>query len=176
MKITLLDGSVDYVIHSVDDVEMNINNIVTFQGRFGFLRVKDGKVKKAFMWRGSRLAYNGNTLLEMNKPFITGTVKDFQKEISDEHWVDLVLEKPIDSLEDVIGRYVYIDGNDVGNAVYEILGVEKTREPNTYRFNTAASPVRGYVDYCDPSKGYIYRFGEGAKAEIPLYCERDFEE
>jgi hypothetical protein len=176
VKITLLDGSVDYVIHSVDDVEMNINNIVTFQGRFGFLRVKDGKVKKAFMWRGSRLAYNGNTLLEMNKPFITGTVKDFQKEISDEHWVDLVLEKPIDSLEDVIGRYVYIDGNDVGNAVYEILGVEKTREPNTYRFNTAASPVRGYVDDCDPSKGYIYRFGEGAKAEIPLYCERDFEE
>lgn len=172
VKVSLHDGTVDYIIHSVDEnTLLTIGENITFKGQLGFLRIKDGAVIHAFMSKGSALTYNGKTVLERQDPSITGTVVDYQKAISDEHFIDIRTDQPIDSLTSLKGRFVHIVGNGVGNASYEILDAAETDQPGLYRIMVGESADRGYVNPYDPDSGYVYRFSEGARLEIPMFCE-----
>ncbi len=169
VKVTLKDGTIDYIIHSIDEtVTIDIDNEISFKGQLGFIRIKDCKVLHALVSKGTLLVYKDIILVNKTNPYIHGYVIDFQKEISEDNFIDIFIENEYVPFNDLIGRFINIEGNNVGNASYQILDINKLQSSNNYRIKVGETSIRGYVDLTNPCKGYIYRFSEGAAFEIPL--------
>ena len=164
LKVTLGDGAVDYLAASDDDTAViEADEGLEFAGAIGWLRVRDGKVEKAALCRGTRLALGGFSIT-LNAAGYGGKIVRMDKDMEGKGyvWVDLPL--PTDGA--LAGQQMIIENDRARNACYTIESVEQDGELYKVCLGEVCF-VRGYADPKDYSKGFVYNFEEGAPFIIP---------
>ncbi len=165
LKVELADGTTDYLACAPDEeTTYQTEEGFTFTGRLAALRVRGGKVEKAWLVRGSRIAL-GTYSLTLPTACYRGKILRLQRELQGRGylWVDTPLP-----LGDVLkGSEILIENDRRLNACYRIEGVAK--EGDRYRIDCGeVSFIRGFRDPMDYRKGYVYNFEEGAAWVIPI--------
>lgn len=174
VKVTLADGSVDYILCNLSGGEMKADGGPAMTGALGFTRSgPDGKVTAAHLFGGTALAF-GDTRLTAPATALTGKVVKMNKDLGGGGylWVDTAL--PADG--SLTGQFIHIDPAAERDACYRIESVEK----DGYLTKVYCGPVtfvRGYAGPTtevrgqrlpkDYTKGYVYDFNEGAAFRIP---------
>ena len=171
LKVTLENGRVDYIVNAVDVTkEYTVTDgqtIIPFQGFFGVCSIQDGKVVHWYLNDAAKIADITNPKLSA----ATGTVKKFTKELSMENSIWIRSNETGIELEDLTGRYIYIENDGIHNAAYRIENAQM-EDDGTIRLSTGiVSPVRSYQDAEKPELGYIYDVEAGKTFRIPLSCE-----
>ncbi len=170
VKVLLTDGTTDYLFHSTDDnMELRTSNGLAFKGRLGFVRFKGDKVLHAFMSNAVHIKVNQHVILNSKTPCIKGQVTDLQRLSDPMNFIELQLnednmQKSVESLK---GKYIYIDGDQPGNACFEIRDIKPVAN-GSFRIMIDETPIRGYKNGINRKDGFIYRFNEGAAFSIPL--------
>lgn len=163
-KLTLADGTVDYVLSSNDDTTViKTEGGPEWSGGIGWLRVKDGVVTQASLVRGTRLAL-GNFAVSTAAPGYTGKIVRLDRDMEGKGnvWVDAPL--PVGEL--LRGRQIIIKNDRVRNACYDIESIEKDGDLYKVCLGDVCF-IRDYQDRNDYRKGYVYEFAEGAPFLIP---------
>lgn len=167
VKVLLKDGSIDYILSSIhESAEIMVDDVILFKGRLGFLRIKEGKVIKALLSKGTKLEYHTQAYdyqLNSCHGCIKGCVKDFQKELNFDHHVDVMFEQIPENRSDIIGRFMHIEPAGPWNASYKIMDVKELGN-GLYRLDLDRTTIKGK----DKNGKYIYLFEENATFEIPL--------
>lgn len=164
VKVTLADGAVDYLVSSDDDsTVIKSEGGPEFSGGIGWLRVRDGKVEKASLTRGTKLALD-KFAISLAAPGYTGKIVRMDRDMEGKGyvWVDAAL--PGD--ETLKGQQIIIQNDRVRNACYEIESVEKDGNLTKLCLGEVCF-IRDYKDRSDYSKGFVYEFEEGAPFIIP---------
>ncbi|HBN86273.1 MAG TPA: hypothetical protein DDZ89_20815 [Clostridiales bacterium] len=167
VKVLLSGGTVDYICSSVcEDTEFLVDDKIRFKGRLGFLRTKEGKVLYALLSKGTLLEYGEKGYqFALSSPYesIRGCIKDFEKQFSEYHFVDVIFDQAPDLLTEIIGRTIHIQPAGPWNASYEIVDAY-LQENNCYRLILNRTTVKGR----DQEGNYTYLFKENASFEIPV--------
>ncbi|MEN6304661.1 MAG: heparinase II/III family protein [Armatimonadia bacterium] len=171
VKVTLADGAIDYLVSSDDDSTIiKSEGGPEFSGGIGWLRVRNGKVERASLTRGTRLALD-KFAISLAAPGYTGKIVRMDRDMEGKGyvWVDAVL--PGD--ETLKGQQIIIQNDRVRNACYEIESVEKDGNLTKLCLGEVCF-IRDYKDRADYSKGFVYEFEEGAPFIIPntVYVSR----
>jgi hypothetical protein len=165
VRITLADGTTDYLAASDDDTTViRAAGGLEFAGGIGWLRVRDGQVARAALCRGTRLAL-GSFALTAPEPGQRGKIVRMDKDMQDKGyvWVDT----PLPLGEALRGQQMIIANDRERNACYGIESV--AQDGALYRVCLGeVSFIRGFQDARDYAKGYTYDFAEGAEFIIPL--------
>ncbi|MGI6562754.1 MAG: heparinase II/III domain-containing protein [Clostridia bacterium] len=170
VKVTLTDGRVDYLFHSLnEETSFTVRDGLEFKGRLGFVRFKDGRILHAFLSCGEYIKAEGKTILEASVPAVTGYTVDFQKNPDSINYIDVAIRENTlpKSLPDLLGRYIYIETKRPGNAVYQIQDIQSGKN-GKFRIIIDETPIRGYKNGVNGKDGFSYRFEEGAAFTIPL--------
>jgi oligo-alginate lyase len=169
VKVTLKNGRIDYIVNSTDgNTTYTIDNKFSFRGFFGVYCEKDGKPLKSYLNDGVIIGEN----IISNGSRIAGTVEDFTKALSVENEIKVSVDFDLDSgsilVDQLVGKYIYINNDNGRNAVYQIKGIKRT-DKNKLTLNIGdVSPVHEFKDVNDFSKGYVYDFAVGDRFVIPL--------
>jgi hypothetical protein len=164
LKITLADGTVDYVGFGSDDMTvMKAEGGFEWSGGAAWLRVKDGTVVDSSLVRGTRLAL-GNFALDLKEPGYTGKIVRMDKDMQGKGnvWV----QGPLPAGTILAGQQMIIENDRVRNACYDIESVEKDGDLYKVCLGDVCF-IRDYQDRSDYSKGFVYDFEEGANFIIP---------
>jgi len=169
VKVTLVSGRVDYIVNAVDP---SVTYTVTdgavsfdFAGFFGVWSKETG-ADSYYVNDGTRL---GAFTCETGA--LTGTVKDFTRDLSVENEIVVTLDQTVDPAS-LAGKYVYIDCETNNNASYAIRSAAYDAS-GALRLNIGdVTTINRYVDKFDFSKGYVYDVAEGKKLRIPLTAEK----
>ena len=158
LRIELADGATDYLLSCRGDESAESD----FDGRLGFLRVRDGAVERAVLIGGTTLSFR-DFHLSVAEPALTGTIVQMDKDMEDggRIWVDA--ELPTDG--SLIGESIIIANDDVKNACYTIHAAQRDGEGTMLSLGDVCF-IRDYVDRDDYSKGFVYNFEEGAAFTI----------
>jgi len=164
LRITLADGSVDYVLVSPDDTTVwEVENGITFRGRLAVLRTREDNVEQAYLLRASQVAWNDFSVERPDCGW-RGTVAKMDRGLV-EHgniWVDTPL--PTDG--SLNGSQLIIENDGELNACYTIEGI--TEEDGLFRIDCGeVSFVRRYKDLKDYDKGFVYNCEIGDAWLIP---------
>ncbi|MEF3301966.1 heparinase II/III domain-containing protein [Paenibacillus sp. GYB003] len=173
IKVTLVDGRTDYIVHALDpDIVYTVGDKLQFRGFFGVYSERDGKRSSVYVHDGALLAPIGSPEAERAAASasgaVTGTIADFTRTLSARN--ELVVEPDAGSVDpaDWTGKTVFVEGDGVRNAAYPIRAVEPLAG-GRYRLDIGdLTLVRGFADDTDFAKGYRYDIAEGAKFRIPL--------
>lgn len=165
VRVELSDGTVDYLLNNRRAAPVAFENGPSFAGRYGFLRVKDGKPVTARMHHGDALSFPGVELRAKPAAY-TGKVVRMDKgndpAARGRIWVDAKLPES----DALAGRWIYIENDRARNAAYQIRSVEK--DGDLARISCGqVTFVRGFKDANDYAKGYVHNFEEGAGFVIP---------
>ncbi len=166
VKIELTSGRCDYVIYAT-------NNEVTY-------KVTDGDISFAF--RGFVGVYSVNKDGDNIYTYIndgdiigefeteseyTGKVIDFTKELTDENYLTVSFDTDVD-LDNLIGRYIYINNSGSSNGVYRIEGAENGEQGNVVLSLGDVSFINGFVNTSKLDEGYTYNISAKQTFRIPL--------
>lgn len=165
LKVTLADGTVDYLLASDDDTAvLKTEGGPEWSGGIGWLRVKDGRVQQAVLSRGTRLAL-GSFALQAATPGYQGKIVRMDKDMAGKGyvWVDAAL--PLGGA--CRGQEMHIANDRVRNASYQIESVEKDGDLWKVCLGDACF-IREFQDNTDYTKGFTYEFAEGAEFIVPL--------
>lgn len=174
VKVTLHNGRIDYIVHSVNpDLAVVVDDVVAVTGRQVVAGLRDGLLVAA---TGSDLRAlrvrerHGWREVPVGSRTITGTVCDFTRELADSTMIEIRLDLPWAAYgcdpATLAGRAVYVD--DTGqprNATYMIT--RAVVSGRTLRLYTDTTAVRGYADDQDFTKGFTYDLAVGRSARIP---------
>lgn len=167
VKVTLASGRVDYIISALNrDILYKIDDKFQFQGSFGVYSEKNGEQIVGYVNDGSRI---GDVTLP--QAAVSGTVLDFTKGLSMDNEMTVVLGHVYGSLNDLVGRYIYIENDGLDNAVYKIKEVRTNGAQQVVLSTGDVTYVREWKDKFDFDKGFNYDFAEGASFTIPLSIE-----
>lgn len=166
VKVTLKSGRVDYIVSALDkDTLYTVDDKFTFKGILGVYSEKDGKSIYSYINDGTQIGDMAD-----KKASIDGTVVDFTKDFNIQNEIVVETDGKV-KVDDIVGRYIYVENDGVRNAVYRIEGV-KSQDGNRIVLDIGdTTPIRSFVDVDDFNKGYIYDIKEGAKFSIPLSYE-----
>jgi hypothetical protein len=168
--VELADGAVDHITAGADDTTVyQTEDGVTFSGRLQGLRRREGKIEKAWIVRGSKLAM-GKFALSLPDAGYRGTIVKMDRGMKDHCcvWV----KEPLPVGEVLRGSEIIIANDRRSpasarlNACYTVDNVQK--DGDLYKVDCGdVCFIRGFVDLKDYSKGYVYNFEEGAEWIIP---------
>ncbi len=164
IKVALADGTIDYLVAGDDEhAVMKTEGGLEFACAVGWLRARGGKIEKAVLCRGTRLAL-GDFAISLPDAGHRGTIAKMDRDmVGKGHvWADCAL--PTD--ETMAGREIIIENDRERNACYTIERVEKDGKLCKLCLGDVCF-VRSYKDNNDYSKGYVYNFEEGAAFIIP---------
>ncbi len=171
VKIELANGRTDYVIYAT-------NNAVIYT-------VTDGDV--SFNFRGFVGVYSVNENGENTYTYIndgdiigdseatgvyTGKVVDFTREFTDDNSITASFDTDVD-LNNLPGRYIYIDNSGSSNGVYRIENAENGEQGNVVLALGDVSLVNGFVNTSDLAAGYTYNINPKQTFRIPLSTVSD---
>ncbi len=167
VKVEYNDGRIDYLVYSIDDsLILSVDDKFVFKGFFCVYSERDGIHFYSYVNDGEFI----DGPVETGVTRYTGTVLDFTKELSLENEITVRFNDRFDT-NNLTGRHIYIQNNDIRNAVYKILGI-KSVNGNTVTLNIGdVTTVRRWVDNDDFDKGFLYFMTEGNKFVIPLSVE-----
>jgi hypothetical protein len=170
LRVELADGAVDHITAGADDTTVyQTEDGVTFSGRLQGLRRREGKIEKAWIVRGSKLAM-GKFALSLPDAGYRGTIVKMDRGMKDHCcvWV----KEPLPVGEVLRGSEIIIANDRRSpasarlNACYTVDNVQK--DGDLYKVDCGdVCFIRGFVDLKDYSKGYVYNFEEGAEWIIP---------
>ncbi|MCU6708889.1 heparinase II/III family protein [Paenibacillus sp. J5C_2022] len=171
VKVTLLNGRVDYIVTALDSSAVyTIDDKLTFKGTFGVYSEMNGQNVYRYIHEGSWLkpiSETSGTVLDK----LSGTVMNYTKELALDNSIEVQMELNGLNPQELIGEWIYVDHDGERNAAYEIEEVEAL-DSNRYRLGIGDTTlIRSYVDTSDYSKGYVYDVAEGAAFRIPLTYE-----
>jgi hypothetical protein len=118
LKVTLSDGRVDYIL-SAPEPNQQYKAVdgairITFQGQYGMVRTRDGKVENQSLFNGTRLSCNQNSI-HLDKPSLSGKIISI-----DNNAKTITLDIPAGQ-QDLAGRVAMIrTGDSPRNAAYTI--------------------------------------------------------
>ena len=120
VKVELADGRVDYLVYSVNDnLTFIVDKKIEFKGFFGVYSEREGIPFYSYVNDGE---FIGN----LNDPATasyTGTVMDFTKQMSLENDITVQFNDDF-NLENLVGRFIYIQNDGIRNATYKIKGIK----------------------------------------------------
>ncbi|MBQ2742533.1 MAG: S-layer homology domain-containing protein, partial [Oscillospiraceae bacterium] len=129
--------------------------------------IKDEKIIYTYINDGSAVADKENLL-----PAYTGTVVDFERDLSEKNHIDVALNEECEDASVFENKYIYVENNLSDNGSYRIESAEKIA--NGVRLNIGDTTlIASYADDDDFSKGYNYNIKEGNVFTIPMSYEDD---
>jgi len=161
IKVTLENGRTDYIICNTGDTEAEytIDNRFSFIGSFAVVSYNGDEI--------SHYAIYSSVVGEIKTaPRVTGEVTSFTEELSTNNYIGAKLDGDV-NVEELAGKYVYIDNDTPRNASYRIISAEKTGAVYSLQIGDVTL-IEKYKDSNNPSLGYIYDIEKGAKLYIPL--------
>jgi hypothetical protein len=170
VEVLLTDGRRDVLLLAENPGHLEAGG-VSLDGQMGFVRMRDGEVIDAKLFRGTRLAV-GEWELTAPTAEITGTVA----EVNYEDWRDnrIILDTSVLqgglTAEDLIGRYIIVENEARSDACYEIRDV---RDDGTVISTGDETLIERLADAKDLSAGYITTVKPGESFTIPLDLELD---
>ncbi|MBE6965273.1 MAG: hypothetical protein E7441_04480, partial [Ruminococcaceae bacterium] len=181
VRVELVDGRVDYVVYAQNnDVTYRITDSENdysfeFKGFVGVWTVAGENVNIYSYIHDGEMMGTETEKLESLDAAIKGEIRDFERELSFENWIDVEFDREItqaeaDTLSD---RLLNVEFKGHGNAAYIIESVDMS-DATHGRINFGnVSLINGFVDDKDESKGYTYDVAVGKSFEIPMSYEED---
>ncbi|MBR3848657.1 MAG: heparinase II/III family protein, partial [Oscillospiraceae bacterium] len=177
VKVVLDDDRTDYIVYAsnknntyrITDGEYSFE----FSGFVGVWTVNgNGENIYSYLNDGTELGEGANKV-ENAEAVITGTVVDFQKELSLDNWIDVEFDRDLteEEAEDLVDRMMNIERTTPGNSSYVIEGITMTDARNARINLNSTSLISNFVDVMDFSKGYEYNIAENQSFEIPMSYE-----
>ncbi|MBD3293488.1 MAG: hypothetical protein GF393_11230, partial [Armatimonadia bacterium] len=165
VEVTLTDGRVDILLLGEQPGRINAGG-VTLEGQMGFVRMLDGEVIDAKLFRGTRLSVGD---WELTSPLAetTGTVAD----VNTDDWRDNLIVLDESALqagltaEDLVGRHIVVENEARSDACYLIRDL---REDGTVISTADETLIERLVDVRDLSAGYVTTVKPGERFRIPL--------
>ena len=135
LKVVLGDNRTDYVVYATNrDVIYTITDgdySFEFAGFVGVWTVNaEGECTYKYLNDGTILG-EGEKKIVTEEAAVTGTVVDFQKELSLDNWIDIEFDREMSEVEveDLVDRMIIPERTAAGNSCYVIEGIEKTGAP-----------------------------------------------
>jgi uncharacterized protein YjdB len=168
VKVTHVDGRKDYIVYATNNrVTYQVDGI-DFKGFIGVCTVVGDEIVYSYVNDGTII---GNSTFETEA--ITGTIRDFTRELAHENSITVTPGAPVNDLNDIIGRYIYVSNDGVENGAYRIKGATACENGDIILDIGDVSPIRKYRDSMDLNGGFIYNIAEGQSFRIPLSGEYD---
>ncbi len=182
VKVELEGGRVDYVVYATNkDVTYKVTDTETgysfdFRGFVGVWTIdsETGNNTYSYLNDGDMIG-TGSGKIKSRDAALTGTVTNFQKELSFDNWADVTFDEAISesTAAELVDRMVIFDRSVDGTGAYLIEGVTVTGD-NTARISLGStSTIDGFVDAFDESKGYKYIIEQGERFSIPMSYEAE---
>jgi len=166
VRIALVSGEEDYLISNPAGTTVTLNNGLSTDARFAFLRLRNGKPAKALMVAGTSLAKEDWTLSGTAE--LSGRLVKFHKDAKGPANAWLEMNDPACAV--AAGQQVIFQNHGDRNAFYDVKSAEK--EGNLWKVETtAASFVNGFQDEKDYEQGFSYNVAEGNLFTIPLVTQ-----
>ena len=167
VKVTLTNGRQDYIVYAKDKtVGYRVGDLFDFRGFIGVVSAVEGEISYTYLNDGDTIAEQQDLL-----PAVTGTVQDFQKELSEENFITVAADQTVDPAE-LAGQYIYVENGLTDNAVYRIESAEAAAEG--IRLNLGNTTlITSYKNAKDFAAGYNYNIGTGQSFRIPLSHVQD---
>ena len=171
VKVSHTNGRTDYVVYATDNSKTyRVADLFDFRGFVGVYSVNaEGKVIYRYVNDGDiigeqteKTAYFSGKVVEFDKDFEFG---DF------ENWIEVTSD--CKNLEDIVGRYMYVETDGVQNGAYKICGAEKLPNGNVKIDIGTINLVRSFVDADNEDLGYTYNIEEGQAYRIPMSYSDD---
>ena len=182
VKVELENGRVDYVVYATNkNVTYKITDTETgysfdFRGFVGVWTVdsETGDNTYSYLNDGDMIG-TGSSKIKSRDAALTGTVTNFQKELSLDNWADVTFDGAVSeaTLAELVDRMIIFDRDAAGTGAYLIEGATKTGE-NTARIDLGStSTIDGFVDAFDESQGYKFIIEQGKTFSIPMSYESE---
>ncbi len=173
VKVIDKNGRTDYIINSIDNNTYFVDGKIEFKGFLAVISFKDDKVVYCYGNDTDFCRFNGKNLISQNKA-VTGCVKDFTKEMSEQNYITITLDREV-CPKTLDGKYIDIKTDGIRNGFYEIVSALKIKQ-NQYLINIGdVTLIRGFIDPEDFALGYKYNIEKGAEVRIALPEENFFE-
>ena len=174
VRVTLTGGRVDYIVYATDcqaaytiyevrDVDGTLEKtpLFDFSGFVGVYTTGNGEFVASYLNDGTQIG-SQETIAAY-----TGKVESFTRELAFENQITVSSDQPMD-LEELTGRFIYVDNDGTQNAAYPIMRAESTGEGSTTLYLGNNTLIRSYKDSTDVNGGYLYNIAEGQSFRIPL--------
>ena len=167
VKVTLTNGRQDYIVYAKDNtVGYRVGDLFDFRGFVGVVSAVEDEISYTYVNDGDTIAEQKDLL-----PAVTGTVQDFQKELSEENYITIAADQAVDPAE-LQGQYIYVENTRADNAAYRIESAEAAAEG--IRLNLGNTTlIASFANDKDFSKGYRYNIEAGQSFRIPLSYVQD---
>ena len=170
VKVTLKNGREDYIVYAKDNsVSYEVaystaegESTFAFSGFVGVVSVKDGKIIYTYINDGTAIADEKELV-----PAYTGKVTGFEKELSEENYIDIALDTVPEDPAIFNNRYIYVDNGLTDNGAYLIENAYATEGGIRLEIGDTTL-ITSYVDDYDFDKGYNYNISEGNAFKIPM--------
>ncbi len=163
VKVTHTNGRIDYVVYATNNtVTYNVAGVFDFRGFVGVYSVDAaGKNIYSYVTDGDII---GTATGKAGA--YTGTVSGFSRDLTFENYIDVNL--PGAAVEDLAGRYVYVENNGQQNAVYAITKAQSLGGNKVRLYTGTVSLISGHRDNTNVYGGYVYNIAEGQSVTVPM--------
>ena len=177
IKVTHTSGRVDYIAYALDnsvvytvcDKDENGAEVFKFRGFAAVYSVNGDAELLRYVNDGDIISVDGaQTGTESS---YTGYIKDYQRELAFENYIDVNIE--ISDVSKLAGKYAYIENDEVQNGVYFINSAKSMGEGTVRLDLGTTSLIRGHKNKAEPDDGYIYNIAVGQKVYIPMSFEEN---
>ena len=168
IKVTHVTGRVDYVFYATNNAVTytltDDGRVIDFRGFVGVYAVQNGENIYRYVCDGDII---GESVEQ--KVGIYGRVSSFTEDLELENEIVLTLNEEISEsqVQNLAGRYVFIENDGVRNGAYQIKSVE-TRDGKLILNTGMVDYIRALVDLSDLNGGFTYNIAPRQDAYIPL--------
>jgi hypothetical protein len=162
VAIELTDGRTDILISCEQPTRVTVEG-VTLDGRFGFVRLRDGQVQRMRMVGGTLLQY-GDVAMTSERDAYRGKVAAVDASNSEDNRV--TLDPPLPDDAALLGRVIHFIGDEARDTSYDIRAIVDSG------ISTGdITLIGGFADPRDFSAGYHYLVDPGDSYEVPVITE-----
>ena len=168
VKVVLKNGRTDYIVNALNGTKTYIvDSKIQFKGFFGVYSEENGQQVYGYVNDGTVIGK-----VVVNTGSVSGTVADFTKELSGNNEITVQLASANIDLNNLSGRFIYIENDGIRNASYQLKSASKIDDTHIALNIGDTTLIRSYIDDQDFSKGYTYDIGAGSEFMIPLSTEQ----
>ena len=162
VRVEHVNGRVDYVVYATDNTKTyRVADLFDFRGFVGVYSVNaDGEVIYRYLNDGDIIGDATG-----KSASYSGTVADFQKELSLSNYIDVNMD--CENISELSGKCIYVDNDGIQNGVYKIESAESIGNGKVRLDIGTISLIRGHKDKENLVAGYVYNIKEGQSFRIP---------
>ena len=171
VKVTHKDGKIDYIAYSTDaECEFSVydealDRTLDFKGFVGVLSYMGDELIYSYIHDGEYFGEAKNNTVR-----ITGTVADFEKELSLSNYITVTPDSEVDTGE-LSDKYISVKNDGIRNGMYRIKTATELDNGDIKLDLGDVTLIRSYRDTENEHSGYIYDIAEGQSFTIGLTHE-----